>query len=96
MAVKLRSVTVQERGTFEKGMVILYGVYHNNGTTTLNEEMRLDVWQSEVTASMSLSTGALKGTPREAIDKLADNLDRMAKALRERPEPTGLIPVFER
>jgi len=60
--------------------------------TTLEVEATLEIASEGVVIKLDGSS-AKANTPNEAFLKMADNLERLAKALREPPTKTLTIPV---
>ncbi|WP_415912951.1 hypothetical protein [Neptuniibacter sp. QD37_11] len=60
-----------------------YGISHNNGNASLTHEFSLKQSLAGWVAVLPECPAAEKETPQEAAEKLADNLERLAKAIRK-------------
>lgn len=85
--------------------VSVYELTHDNGRTTLDMGIKLTQAWGETTAelvsgasdhqaNLPMQAKAIKGGHAEALDKLADWLERAALAIRQRGKPAATVPDF--
>lgn len=93
MSIKLKTVTANDMGDLEA----TYVVKHASSETHLELEMQIHVrrYDDKVTASMDVESPAFD-TPDEAMDKLADWLERSAAGIRSRSKDGVTLQVGTR